>query len=133
MTKEERRAHWRTIIEDQTTRGLNIADFCRDRQIRLRQFHAWRRRFRGQPLRAGGFLELLPEGVTGTESGIRIHPGRNLIIEVDRGFDPLTLRSVIETLRITGWQWSVAELPVRVDAVVRSLFLQIPDSAFSCT
>jgi hypothetical protein len=23
------------------------------------------------------------------------------------------------TLRITGWQWSAAELPVRVDAVVR--------------
>jgi len=26
------------------------------------------------------------------------------------------------TLRITGWQWSVAELPARVDAVVRHSF-----------
>ncbi|MBN2267314.1 MAG: hypothetical protein JW725_03155, partial [Candidatus Babeliaceae bacterium] len=25
------------------------------------------------------------------------------------------------TLRITGWQWSAAELPVRVDAVVMCL------------
>jgi len=27
-------------------------------------------------------------------------------------------RCIIENLRITGWQWSVAELPVRVNAVV---------------
>jgi len=27
------------------------------------------------------------------------------------------------TLRITGWQWSVAELPVRVNAVVNPAFL----------
>src|SRR5512147_555611 len=35
-------------------------------------------------------------------------------------FQPeLMLFSSCITLRITGWQWSEAELPVRVDAVVR--------------
>jgi len=31
--------------------------------------------------------------------------------------------SVLLTPRITGWQWSAAELPVRVDAVVRFTFI----------
>jgi hypothetical protein len=99
MTKEERRAHWRTIVEDQTASGLNITDFCRDRQINRHQFHSWRRRFREQQPCAGGFLELIPVKVAGTDSGIRIHPGRTPIIEVERGFDPFTLRAVVETLR----------------------------------
>jgi hypothetical protein len=31
-------------------------------------------------------------------SGIRISMGEKLAIEVDRGFDPFTLRTVVETL-----------------------------------
>ncbi len=98
MTKEERRVHWRALIEGQATSGMNITDFCRDRQINRHQFHSWRRRFREQQPCAGGFLELIPGKVAGRGSGIRIHSGRKLIIEVDRGFDPFTLRAVIETL-----------------------------------
>jgi len=99
MTKEERRAHWRTIIEEQATSGMNIAAFCREKQINRHQFHSWRRRLLEQQPSAGGFLELIPGRVVETGSGIRIHQGKKLIIEVERGFDPFTLRAVIETLR----------------------------------
>ncbi len=98
-TKEERRAHWFTIIAEQATSGMNIAAFCREKQINRHQFHSWRRRFREQQPCTGGFLELIPGRVAGTGSGIRINPGNKLIIEVERGFDPFTLRAVVETLR----------------------------------
>ena len=32
---------------------------------------------------------------------------------------------ICRTGRITGWQWSAAKLPVRVDAVVRHLILVV--------
>lgn len=98
MSKEERRAHWHAIIEEQATSGMSITAFCRGKQIKPQQFHSWRRRFREQPC-AVGFLQLIPDGALETGSGIRIHPGRKLIIEVARGFDPFTLRAVVETLR----------------------------------
>ena len=99
MTKAERRAHWRTIIEEQATSGLNITAFCREKQINRHQFHTWRRRFRDQQPCTSGFLELIPGRAVEPVSGIRIHPGKNFTIEVDRGFDPFTLRAIIETLR----------------------------------
>jgi transposase-like protein len=98
MTKEERRAYWRTIIEEQESSVMKITAFCRERQINRHQFHAWRRRLRDQQ-HCTGFLELIPGRVVETGSGIRIHPGRELVIEVERGFDPFTLRAVVETLR----------------------------------
>jgi len=97
-TKEERRAYWHTIIEDQATSGMNITTFCREKQINRHQFHTWRRRLRDQQ-HCTGFLELIPGRVVETHSGIRICPGNKLMIEVDRGFDPFTLRTVVETLR----------------------------------
>lgn len=98
MTKEERRAYWHTIIEDQAASGMNITDFCCEKQINRHQFHAWRRRLRDQE-RCNGFLELVPGRVVEIRSGIRICPGNKLMIEVDRGFDPFTLRAVVKTLR----------------------------------
>jgi len=99
MTRAERRAHWLPIIENQTTSGMSVAAFCLEKQISPDLFYAWRRRFREQPPCPGGFLRLIPDGAVETCSGIRIHPGRKLFIEVDRGFDPFTLRAVVETLR----------------------------------
>ncbi len=98
MTRAERRTHWQTIIENQTTSGMSIAGYCRDAQINPSYFYTWRRRLREQQPSAGGFLELIPDRLTGAVSGIRIRLGGRLCIEVERGFDPSTLRAVVETL-----------------------------------
>ncbi|SEM83084.1 hypothetical protein SAMN04489760_1573 [Syntrophus gentianae] len=98
MIRAERRAHWRTIIEDQAASGLNITKFCREKQINRHPFHAWRRRLQDQQ-HCTGFLALIPGRGIELRSGISIIPGNKLIIEVDRGFDPFTLRAVVETLR----------------------------------
>lgn len=98
MTRAERRTHWRTIIENQAASGMSIAAYCRDAQIRPSYFYTWRRRLREQQPYTGGFLELIPGRLPGVASGIRIHLGARLVIEVERGFDPFTLRAAVETL-----------------------------------
>ena len=98
MTRAERRAHWRAIIENQTTSGMSIAAYCRDAQIKPSYFYTWRRRLREQQPCSGGFLEVIPGRLTDAASGIRIRMGAKLAIEVERGFDPFTLRAVVETL-----------------------------------
>jgi len=99
MTRAERRTHWRTIIENQATSSMSIAAYCRDAQIKPSYFYAWRRRLREQQSSIGGFLELIPGRLTeAAASGIRIRLGSKLSIEVDRRFDPFTLRAVVETL-----------------------------------
>jgi transposase-like protein len=99
MTRAERRAHWRTIIENQVTSGVSIAAYCRDAQIKPFLFYSWRRRFKEQQPCAGGFLELIPGRLTEpASSGICIRLDAKLAIEVERDFDPFTLRAVVETL-----------------------------------
>lgn len=98
MTRAERRTHWRAIIENQATSGVSIAAYCRDAQIKPSYFYTWRRRLREQQPCAGGFLELIPGRLTDAASGIHIRLGAKLTIEVERGFDPFTLRAVVETL-----------------------------------
>jgi hypothetical protein len=100
MTKEERTAHWHSIIEKQAESGKSVAAYCRECRIKPHQFYYWRRRLRSNQFSgsSNGFLELVPYAKQ-TESGIRINLGDELSIEVQRGFDPFTLRSAIEVLR----------------------------------
>ena len=107
MKREERAAHWLTIIERYAGSGLSAAAFCREHCINLNRFYWWRRRFHRTDQRqipnstSTGFLELVSCSKQ-PESGIRIRLGEDLSIEVDQGFDPLTLRGVIETLCRSG-------------------------------
>jgi hypothetical protein len=98
MTKEERQAHWRTIIGDQATSGMSIAAYCRDAHISPSYFYTCRRRLQEQQPCTGGFLELIPGKLTKSASGVRIRLDTKLSVEVERGFDPFTLRAVVETL-----------------------------------
>jgi len=101
MTKAERHAHWQEIIDRQRTSGMTIAAYCRDIQIQSPYFYTIRRRLKERESAASGFLELRPGKMTVSTaafSGIRIRFADNLSVDVERGFDPLTLRLVIETL-----------------------------------
>jgi hypothetical protein len=96
MTIEERHAHWRAIINNQTTSGKNIAAYCREGHIPTSLFYTWRRKLREQQPCSGGFVELKP-GRPST-SGICLRLDGRLVIEVDRGFDSVTLRAVVAAL-----------------------------------
>lgn len=97
MTIEERYAHWRGVIEAQKTSSLSIADYCRSRDIRTNVFYAWRRRISKRQMDQPGFIELR-SSVSDMDTGIRIVTAAGFHIEVNRGFDPSILRSVVACL-----------------------------------
>lgn len=104
MTREERTSYWRNQVEKQADSGLSASAFCQSHDIKISQFYRWRRKLRkgqyhdGAP---GGFLELVPSSNHGP-SGVHIRIGNDLHIELDRIFDPLTLRKAVEALSGAG-------------------------------
>jgi hypothetical protein len=99
MTRDERTSHWRSLVDEQAQSGLSAAAFCRDHHLKVAQFYRWRRRFRFEQDNdmPNDFLQLIPSSKQ-SSSGIRIHLGNGLSIELDRVFDPHTLRTAIEAL-----------------------------------
>ena len=103
MPRGSRKVYWRGLVAKQLESGLKPAAFCREHKINLNLFYRWRRRFRNEQPQgvSAGFVELAP-CVTEPDSGLRIRLGDTLSIEVDRGFDPVTLRAVIEAISSGG-------------------------------
>jgi hypothetical protein len=95
MTQKERTAHWSAIVERQIASGMSGLAWCQMHQINTASFYSWRRKL-SEPQGQQGFIELASS--TAEYAGIRICMGPLLSIEVERGFDPVTLRTVIETL-----------------------------------
>jgi len=98
--REERSAYWRTIIDKHTESGMSAAAFCKQERINPQRFYFWRRRFRDESPIAG-FIRLVPTS-NSAFSGVRIALDHGICLELDRGFDPLTLRETIDALRTLG-------------------------------
>jgi len=99
MTKQERSAYWRSLVSKQIDSGLTAAAFCREHQINRDRLYYWRRRFQNQEAsetHLEAFLELVP--YKKESAGVHIRLGNGLTIEVERGFDPVTLRATIQTI-----------------------------------
>jgi hypothetical protein len=100
MTKPERSAYWRSLISKQIDSGLTGAAFCREHQIDRDRFYHWRRRLKNAESgnsHLGAFVELVPYEKK-SSAGVHIRLGNGLYIEVERGFDPVTLRSAIQAI-----------------------------------
>jgi hypothetical protein len=103
MTKEERRTYWKQIVDEQIASGLSAPIFCQEHNLKISQFYRWRRKFQNlSPVSSSNeFIQLIPS-IKGLDSGIRIRIFDDLFIEIDRGFDPLTLRAAVSTLCRNG-------------------------------
>jgi hypothetical protein len=106
MSREERVTHWQGLVREQAQSGISAAAFCKENQLNLQRFYSWRKRFRAESdaKTTGAFLELVPSSKI-QESGIRIRLDERLFIELDRGFDPCTLRNAIDALCGKGSCW----------------------------
>jgi hypothetical protein len=100
MGKEERREYWRSLIEKHAKSGMIAAAFCKEQKINPQRFYSWRKRF-NRDSENTGFIRLVHTLKT-TDSGIRIHLDHRISVEVDKGFDPVTLREAIEAHSIRG-------------------------------
>ena len=103
MTREERRSHWHHIVEEQALSGLDASVFCRKHKIKIPQFYRWRRKFQDikHEESTTAFIQLIPEE-SNPESGIRVRIFENVFIEIDKSFDPVTLRAAVEALYSRG-------------------------------
>jgi len=100
MTGQERSAYWQGVISKQMDSGLTGAAFCREQQINPGRFYHWRRRFQNEESlyrHLGAFVELVPSEKK-SSAGIHIRLGNGMSIEVERGFDPVTLRTAIQVI-----------------------------------
>jgi hypothetical protein len=101
MNRDERTAYWHGLVDEQAQSGLSVAAFCRERHLKVEQFYRWRRRFQPQAGKGTteGFLQLIPASrQVSQHSGILLHFSPGLYIELERGFDPDTLRTAIHVL-----------------------------------
>lgn len=103
MTKEERRTYWKQMVDKQTASCLSAPVFCQKHNLKNSQFYRWRRKFQNtsHDRSSNGFIQLIPE-MKSSGSGVSIRIFNDILIEIDRGFDPVTLRTAVETLYPRG-------------------------------
>jgi transposase len=80
---------------------MTAAAFCKEQKINPQRFYSWRKRFNSIPQNTG-FIRLVPTPSTTPRSGVRILLEHEICVEVDKGFDPITLREAIDALCSRG-------------------------------
>lgn len=85
---------WAMHLAERRRMGLPITHYCRDRGLKVHQFHyhAAKERERVGGVQTSGFLELKPDS-----SGLALRRGA-WQIELRPGFDPALLRCVVDSL-----------------------------------
>ena len=96
MRIKERQERWRALVEKHAKSGMSAVAFCKEQRINPQRFYFWRKRF-NRDTHKDGFIRLVPTSKT-TSSGIWIQLDHGVQVEVDRGFDPLTLREIVDAL-----------------------------------
>ena len=97
MTRKKRQEHWRSVTDEQNASGLSAAAYCREHGIAPSTFRYWKKQLQADT--AGeGFVQLVTAHSERTTSGIRIRVHGSVTIEVDQGFDPATLYSIVDVL-----------------------------------
>lgn len=102
-------AQRRRVLEDWKRSGLTSHEFARVSGVSHASLYKWKRELgaAGDKRRAAAFVEVVPAGSAGAgadlsqggaESGVEVLIGESLRIHLRRGFDPATLRRVIEAI-----------------------------------
>jgi hypothetical protein len=102
LTKREaNRRHWFDRIETWKQSDLTQKAFCEQQQLRLGSFQRWRGIFmRGERPEASSAVSFLPVNVTAAPaSSLALRIDDHLRIEIPAGFDPVTLKQVVQALR----------------------------------
>jgi hypothetical protein len=102
LTKRQaNRQRWFDRIETWKQSGLTQKAFCEQQQLGLGSFQRWRGIFmRGEKPEASSAVSFLPVNVTVDKaSSLVLLIDDQLRIEIPVGFDPMTLKQVIQALQ----------------------------------
>jgi len=100
--REEKRRYWEVRVREWEESGLRQAEYCRQNGLKIRNFGYWKRRlsetatdvsFASLQVQPNIFQTACPSAAL-----LKVVLGRGQKIEVDEGFDPVTLKRLITTL-----------------------------------
>lgn len=94
----ELRREWSEIVERWAASGLSGAEFCRQNELPVQRFYAWRRRLReAAPTEACSFVPLSFRGDDDC-CGVHVAIGPSVRLELHAGFDQTELLRAVRTL-----------------------------------
>jgi hypothetical protein len=109
-TREERRARWARLLEEQALSGLSVAEWCRRSGAHTTTFFEWRRKLGGERLSTAGpqwlavspaephdATQAVPVGVASDAGLLTLRVGR-VAIDICSGFDRELLRDALDVL-----------------------------------
>ncbi len=105
MDMDQRREHWRVLIDQQARSGQSIRAWCEANGIKQGQYYSWKSRLRAPSPQstgnAGSFipLELPSPGTLSIDFGLDIH------VEVSGDCSLDHLRATLEVLRGSSRCW----------------------------
>jgi hypothetical protein len=102
-SKIEKRRYWKEHIEGWKACGLKQSEYCRRHQLKISRFTYWKRKLAPSSASPISLVQVaLPEifhsPVQCRPSPLRVAIGDKYRVEVDQGFDPVTLKQLILTL-----------------------------------
>ena len=100
---EEKRRYWKQQIEHWKESGLTQTEFCRLHNLKTHQLTYWNKRFHSKQEQVS-LVELqwkpaLQPAIGAGPTPLRLILNDQYRIDIDRGFDPLTLQQVVLSLR----------------------------------
>ena len=100
---EDKRRFWKQQIEHWKESGLTQTEFCRLHNLKTHQLTYWNKRFHSKQEQVS-LVELqwnpaLQPTLSPSASPLRLILNDQYRIDIDRGFDPLTLQQVVLSLR----------------------------------
>jgi len=98
LTREEKPSYWQAQVSSWRGSGLNQAQFCRDHNLKVRDFGYWKRKL-SRTSDSVSFVPLRVKSQSVASSPLGLVLDSGLRIEVREGFSPGTLRDLIHTLR----------------------------------
>jgi hypothetical protein len=98
--RESNRQRWCERIKAWQQSGQSQSDFCEQNDLGLPSFQRWRRIFEEEKQTDPAPITFLPVNVKETSSSnLALMVSNDLRIEIPTGFDPNTLRQLIQVLR----------------------------------
>jgi hypothetical protein len=92
--------YWKGHIEAWQASGDTQSEYCRQHELKLKAFAYWKRKFDESPAKAvfHPVRIVAGEAIEKTSPSLSLMIGSRYCIEIRDGFNPATLRQIVETL-----------------------------------
>ncbi len=91
---------WRSHIDQWSSTRLSQTEYCRQNDLSRHRFTYWKRKFYPTKNLPVEFVQINPEPINMTFTGLKLNIGPELQIEIPNGFSRTTLEQVLMTLKV---------------------------------